>query len=183
MIRINKKAFTLVEILIAAGVTAVFLTMAITLFTRYNKFYSSRQGSAGLMQDCAIFVSRLRNDLNNAVKTKEGEFLTIDEKQVKFIIYDSGDGTTKPVIYSAIQQPDGYYSMARRIGNGANHILVDDKVASYSWRLNEETIPTEASPIKRWGFELTIKLGSKDLKNQSQEFKIVLYPVRLNKMQ
>ena len=182
MIRTKRKAFTLVEILVAAGVTAVFLTMAITLFMRYNKFYSIRHSSAGLMQDCAIFVSRLRNDLNNAVKT-EHDFMTIDEKQVKFSIYDSGDGKIKPVIYSAIQQSDGYYSMARRIGNGSNHILVDDKVASVSWRLNEETIKTEASPVKRYGLELQIVMGSKELNKQSSEFKTVIYPVRLNKMQ
>ncbi len=181
MIRIRKKAFTLVEVLIAAGVTAVFLTMAITLFTRYNQYYSIRQSSAGLMQDCAIFVSRLRNDLNNAVKTSD-EYLTIDEKQVKFDIYDSGDGKVKPVIYSMVQQPDGYYSMARRIGNGSNHIIIDKKIASLSWHLKEETIPTDASPFKRVGLELQINMGSKELKGKSYAFKVVLYPVRINKM-
>ena len=182
MIQIKKKAFTLVEILMAAGVTAIFLTMAITLFVRFSKNFSVSEGSSGLMQDCAIFVARLRNDLNNAVKTKDG-FISVDENQVKFNIYDSGDGSIKPVIYSATKQSNGYYSMGRRIGNGANHILVNGKVASFKWKLNEEVIPTEATPFKRCGFELSIEMGQSDSKSKPYAFKVVIYPTRLNKMQ
>lgn len=177
----NKKAFTLVEILVAAGVTAIFLGMAVTLFMRFSKNFSAGEGSAVLMQECSLFTARLRNDLNNAVKNKTGNFITVDETQLMFNIYDSEDGKIRSVIYSAVPQGNGYFNMTRRLDNNDAHLLVRGKVASYSWRLNEELIPTGATPVKRLGLALSLKMGAADLKNKSFDFRTVIYPVRVNK--
>ena len=183
MIVFKKKAFTLVEILIAAAVSAVFLGMAISLFLGFSKNFSAGEGSAVLMQECALFIARLRNDMNNAVKLKGSEFMTIDENQIKFDIYDSQDGKVKPVIYNAVKQADKYYNMTRRIGNGSSKTLIKGKIASYSWQLINESIPTGATPVKRLGFEINLKMGSPDLKNKSFDFKTIIFPVRVNKIQ
>lgn len=177
----SKKAFTLVEIMVAAGVTTVFLGMAITLFMRFSKSFSAGEGSAVLMQECALFTARLRTDLNNAVKTQKDKFITVDENQIMFDIYDSEDGRTKSVIYTAVPQSNGYYNMTRRLNNGEAHPIVKGKVASYSWHLNEELIPTGGTPIKRVGLALSLNMGSNELKNKSFDFKTVIYPVRINK--
>ena len=182
MIISNKKAFTLVEILVAAGVSAVFLGMVISLFMGFSKSFSAGEGSAVLMQECALFTARLRNDMNNSVMPKDGNYMTIDENQIKFTVYDSQDGVVKPVIYSAVPQANGYYNMTRRIANGKAHPIVKGKIASFSWKLNEETISTGATPIKRLGLEICLKMGSSDLKNKSFDFKTTIYPVRANKM-
>lgn len=177
----NKKAFTLVEIMIAAGVTAIFLGMAITLFLRFSQNFSAGEGSAVLMQECALFTARLRNDLNNAIKPKNSDFITLDETQLMFNIYDSDDGKTRSVIYSAAPLKNGYYNLSRRLDNNEPHLIVKGKVSSYSWKLNEELIPTGATPIKRIGLELHLKMGANELKNKSFDFKTVIYPVRVNK--
>ncbi len=179
----NKRAYTLVEIMIAAGVTAVFLGMAISLFMGFSKNFSAGEGSAILMQDCALFVARLRNDLNNAVKTKGIEFITLDENHIKFNVYDSEEGKIKPVIYTAVPLAGGYYNMTRRIANGSERPIVKGKIASYKWRLQEDIISKSAPIIKRLGVEIVLKMGSPDLKNKSFDFKTIIYPVRANKMQ
>ena len=177
----NKKAFTLVEILVAAGVTAVFLGMAVTLFMRFSKNFSAGEGSAVLMQECSLFTARLRNDLNNAIKPPNGDFITVDETQLMFNIYDSEDGKVRSVIYSAVPQTDGYFNMTRRLDNNEAHPIIKGKVASYSWHLNEELIPTGATPVKRIGLALSLNMGAADMKNKSFDFKTVIYPVRANK--
>ena len=178
----KKKAFTLVEILIAASVTAVFLGMAISLFLGLSKNFSASEGSAVLMQECALFVARLRNDLNNAVKPKEGTFITIDENHISFNVYDSADGNVKPVIYSAVLQKNSYYNITRRVGNGSDRPIVNGKIASFNWQLNEEIISSDKPVIIRSGVKIDLKMGSSDLKNKSFDFKTVIYPVRANKM-
>lgn len=183
MIPFKKKAFTLVEIIIAAGVSAIFLAMAVNLFISFSKNFSAGEGSAILMQECALFVARLRNDLNNAVKQNKDGFIEIDKNYIKFNIYDSGDGSIKPVIYTAVPKGNGYFNISRRIANGSEKFLVNGKVASYSWHLNEETIQTGATPIIRSGIALSLKMGSSELKNKSFDFKTTIYPVRINKTQ
>ena len=152
----DRKAFTLVEILVAAGVSAVFLGMVISLFMGFSKSFS--------------------------VMPKDGNYMTIDENQIKFNVYDSQDGVVKPIIYSAVLQTNGYYNMTRRIANGKAHTIVKGKIASFSWKLNEESISTGATPVKRLGLEINLKMGSSDLKNKSFDFKTTFYPVRANKM-
>ncbi len=182
MIISKKKAFTLVEILVAASVTAIFLGMAISLFMGLSKNFSASEGSAVLMQECALFVARLRNDLNNAVKPKEGDFITIDKNQIKFNVYDSEEGKVKPVIYSAVLKSNNYYNITRRIANGSERSIVNGKIASFSWSLKEDIISEEKPTIKRLGVEIDLNMGSSDLKNKSFYFKTVIYPVRANKM-
>lgn len=178
----TKKGYTLVEILIASAVSVVFLGMAISLFMQFTKSFSSGESSVILMQNCALFTARLRNDMNNAVKAKNGEaFMVLDEKQLLFNIYDSSDGSIKPVVYTAVPQSNGYFDITRRIGNKESSNIVKGKIASYAWALKEEIIPTKASPIKRFGLELNLKMGSNDLKNKSFDFKTVIYPVRVNR--
>ena len=183
MIQSDRKAFTLVEILVAASVSAIFLGMVITLFVGFSRNFSSGEGAAVLMQECALFTARLRNDMNNAVMPKDNNFMFIDGNQIKFNVYDSEDGVVKPVIYSAVLQPNGFYNMTRRIANGQAHTVVNGKIASYSWHLNNDIIPTGATPIKRIGLEICLKMGSSELKNKSFDFKTTIYPVRANKMQ
>lgn len=181
----KKKAFTLVEILVAAGVTAIFLGMAVSMFIGFGKNFSAGEGSAVLMQECALFVARLRNDLNNAVKDNTNSFITIDENQIKLNVYDSEEGKVKPVIYSAVAQANGYYNMTRRVANGSSRPIVNGKIASFSWQLKEEVISTGTPPIKsikRYGVEIDLKMGSSDLKNKSFDFKTIIYPIRVNKM-
>ncbi len=182
MIISNKRAFTLVEILIAAGVSVVFLGMAVTLFIGFSRSFSAGEGSAVLMQECALFTSRLRNDLNNAIMPQDRNFMTFVENQIKFNVYDSEDGVVKPVIYSAVRQSNGFYNITRKIANGAAHPIVKGKISSFNWSLIEDVIPTGATPVKRLGFELSLKMGSSDMKNKSFDFKTTIYPVRANKM-
>ena len=183
MIISNKRAFTLVEILVASGVSVIFLGMVITLFMGFSRTFSSGEGSAVLMQECALFTARLRNDMNNGVKTTDGNFITLDENQIIFNVYDSEEGKVKPVIYTAVPQANGYYNMTRRIANESAHNIVKGKISSFSWNLIEESIPTGATPIKRISLELNLKMGTSDLKNKSFDFKTTIYPVRANKMQ
>ena len=177
----NKKAFTLVEILIASAVTVIFLGMAISMFMRFSSYFSAGEGSAALMQECALFTARLRNDMNNAVRSQNGHGITIDGGQIMFNVYDSEEGRLKPVIYSAIPVQGGYYNMTRRIANEDSHTIVKGNVASFSWHLLEESIPTGATPVKRIGLELYLNMGSPTMKNKSFEYRTIIFPVRINR--
>ena len=76
----NKTGFTLIEILVVCGISVVFLTTAIMLLTNFRQGFSRSENTAVLMQESALFLARLRTDLNNAVLTTGGAAGTIDKQ-------------------------------------------------------------------------------------------------------
>jgi Tfp pilus assembly protein PilE len=182
----NKKAFTLVEILIACGVTAVFLATAITVFSNFRRGYSRSESSAIHLQDTALFVARLRNDLNNAVinpsisaQNQTNQFETTEDS-LDFMIYDNRMGQVVPVNYSLTGKP-GQQTLTRRSGNSSNKVLIKNNVASLSWKPEIEGFSGKASGTFRLCLNLKISLNDKKNKEKPFAFNTRIFPARLNK--
>lgn len=183
---INKKAFTLIEILIVCGVTAVFLATAISVFSNFRLGYSRSESSAIHLQNTALFVAKLRNDLNNAVinpslttQNQTNQFETTDEN-LSFMVYDNKAGQVTPVSYSLSGEP-GKQTLRRRLGNDSDKILIRNNVASLSWKTEIETFSGKASGTFRLCLNLKILLKDKKNKEKPFSFNTRIFPARLNK--
>ncbi|MGM0600319.1 MAG: PulJ/GspJ family protein [Candidatus Rifleibacteriota bacterium] len=182
----NNKGFTLVEILIVCGVTAVFLTTAISVFSNFRRGYSRSESSAIHLQDTALFVAKLRNDLNNAVidpspssQNQSNHFETTDET-LSFMVYDNTIGQVTPVSYSLSGKQD-QKTLKRRLGNNSNKILIKNNVASLSWNPEIESFSGKASGTFRLCLNLKILLKDKKSKEKPFAFNTRIFPARLNK--
>jgi type II secretory pathway pseudopilin PulG len=184
----KRRAFTLVEILVVCGIVSVFLGTAIMLFTNFRRGYSRSEGTAVLMQDGALFLARLRTDLNNAVIAPDSSGgapaqLSATPDQLSFMVYSSREARTMPVVYRYLAADNGG-SVFRREGSEKERELIKDRVASLTWQTElERFIEPEStgSGTLRLSIGLDIKLKMKSGDEKPFTLKTSIFPARLNR--
>lgn len=179
-------AFTLPEILVVSAIIALFFGGAIMLFTNFRRSYSRSEGTAVVLQEAALFVARLRTDLNNAVRNPNlssephDNQLLASDNQLDFVIYSDKDGQTVPVSYNYLQSDAGG-SISRRLGNQSERVIVKDSIASFSWQTELETLPTTGTATLRLGLRLNLSLKSPGNTDSEFDFSTIIFPARLNR--
>ncbi len=184
--RKNKIGFTLVEIIVVCGIVAVFMGTAMIVFTNFRSGYSKSESTAVLMQEAVLFISRLRNDLNNAVldtsNPEKAKQIDANSNSLSFKIYDSKSGEIFPVSYN-LRKSDEKISILRKVGMDAEKVVLADNVASISWVPEFENFTGKASGTYRLSLNFSMKLRDSQKKNSKREFSLStrIFPVRLNK--
>lgn len=184
MKKTSKKGFTLVEILVVCGVSALFLAIAISVFSNFRQGYSRSESGAILLQDAAIFLAQLRNDMNNAVidpaAANAGSQFSVDSNHLSFKIYDNRESKILPVVYSVV--PSGKKTdLLRKVGTNSAKTLIRDNVASITWSTEIEAFAGKASGTVRLSLNLVVNLKTE--KGQEKPFSIStrIFPARLNR--
>lgn len=182
----NTKAFTLVEILVVCGIATVFLGVAIMLLTNFSQGFSRSENTAVLMQESALFIARLRTDLNNAVLTGNLDMVPMEKQlsasanKLQFQVYSSVDGKTIPITYTYEPQTRGG-NLLRQEANGSNRVLIKDHVASLSWQTELEKFSTPGSGTFRLSIALSLQLKVDSGKEKPFELKTSIFPARMNR--
>ncbi len=178
----TNKAFTLVEILVVCGVSALFLAIAISVFSNFRQGYSHSESGAILLQDAALFLAQLRSDMNNAVidpdlpaEQSQNQFNT-EPGQLRFKIYDNHEGKILPVVYTISSR-----DLTRRVGAGSARHLIRGNVASISWQSEIESFAGKASGTIRLGLKLSVNLATEKEKNRHFVVSAKVFPSRLNR--
>lgn len=186
MNRINKQGFTLVEILVVFGVIAVFLGTAISVFTNFRQGYSRSESGAILLQDAAMFLAQLRNDLNNAVIDSGAPAQRVDQQflvepgQLRFKVYDNREGKVVPAVYRIVSGKNGG-EMLRKLGISTEKGLIKNSVASISWYPEVEHFSGKASGTMRLSLVVKLSLKTPGGKEKPFELNTRIFPARLNR--
>ncbi|PKL42348.1 MAG: hypothetical protein CVV41_14505 [Candidatus Riflebacteria bacterium HGW-Riflebacteria-1] len=181
-------AFTLVEILVVCGIASVFLATAVMLFTNFRRGFSRSEGTAILMQEGALFVARLRNDLNNAILVpvvagNNESQLNSTPDHLSFSVYSSREAKALPVIYR-YQPSESGGSLFRREGNDSERVLIKDRVASLTWQTELERFvepDSTSSGTVRLSIGLDIQLKMPTGSERPFLLKTSIFPARLNR--
>ncbi|PKL50298.1 MAG: hypothetical protein CVV42_03320 [Candidatus Riflebacteria bacterium HGW-Riflebacteria-2] len=182
------RAFTLVEIIVVCGIVTVFLGTAIMLFTNFRRGFSRSEGTAVLMQDGALFLARLRTDLNNAVIAPDASGgtpaqINTTPDQLSFMVYSSREAKALPVIYRYLAAENGG-SIFRREGGEKERELIKDRVASLTWQTELERFvepDSTGSGTIRLSIGLDMKLKMKSGDEKPFSLKTSIFPARLNR--
>lgn len=181
-------AFTLVEILVVCGIASVFLATAVMLFTNFRRGFSRSEGTAILMQEGALFVARLRNDLNNAVLVpviagNDQAQLNSTPDRLSFSVYSSREAKALPVVYR-YQSSETGGSVFRREGNDNERVLIKDRVASLTWQTELERFvepDSTSSGTVRLSIALDMQLKMPTGSEKPFLLKTSIFPARLNR--
>lgn len=184
MKKTDKKAFTMVEILVVCGVVALFLAIAITVFSNFRQGYSKSESGAILLQETAMFLARLRSDMNNAVlnpKTIDsGKQFSVEPNQLSFNVYDNHEGKIVPVVYSITGSKEGF-DLSRTAGAASPKTLIKNHIASMSWNTEIETFSGPASGTVRISLKLKTTLKTTKGKEKPLTISTHIFPSRLNR--
>lgn len=182
----KRSAFTLVEILVVCGIVTVFLGMAIMIFTNFRRGYSRSENTAVLMQESALFLARLRTDLNNAVLTGESGAVPLDQQlnstaeRLQFLVYSSQEGKTLPITYRYRPGRAGG-SIYRKEANASERQLIKDHVASLTWQAEIEKFATPGSGTLRLSINLDVHLKVDSGSEKPFRIKTSIFPARMNR--
>lgn len=183
----NRKAFTLVELIVATAILAVVMTSIVTVIVNFTRNYGKSESSGILLQESALFLARLRTDMNNAVVEgnvasigKNGALIYVDSKQLRFPVYSSTSGRIEHVVYEIEQSRTGY-SVTRKTAND-NIQKIADNIATVTWKLENDVIPLKPKPIERYSLYLDMEFSlKKDNSGNSFKLKTRIFPARLNR--
>lgn len=181
----HKTGFTLIEILVVCSISVVFLGTAIMLLTNFRQGYSRSENTAVLMQEGALFLARLRTDLNNAV-LGGGAAGAIDKQiqalpgQLSFNVYSSRHGKILPVVYSYEELKEGG-TIRRKEANEAEKNLISNHVASLSWQMQLEKFATPGSGTFRISVAVDLQLKVSSGREKPFAIKTSIFPARLNR--
>ena len=186
MNRINKTGFTLVEILVVCGVVSIFLAIAISVFSNFRRGYSRSESGAILLQDAAMFLAQLRNDMNNAVidpgsgPGEADQHFVVEPGLLRFKIYDNREGKIVSVVYRVSDEKDGG-DLFRKSGLNSEKNLIRNNVASISWSPELESFAGKASGTMR--LSLVVKMNLKTTRGNEKPFEMNtrIFPARLNR--
>jgi prepilin-type N-terminal cleavage/methylation domain-containing protein len=186
MKRIIKRGFTLVEIIVVCGVVAVFMGTVISLFVNFQQGYSKSESSAVLLQESALLLAQMRNDMNNAVLNAQASAnssakqFVAEKEQLSFNIYDNRAGKIYPVVYR-LSGPAGQQSLSRRPGSGSEKTIIKGSVASLSWATEVENFSGAASGTIRLSLKVAFSLKTERGSEKPFSIKTRIFPARLNR--
>ena len=181
----KNKAFTLVEILVVCGIVGVFMGTAMILMTNFRRGFSRSENTAVLMQEGALFIARLRTDLNNAVLTGNLDMVPIQNQlaatadKLQFQVYSSQAGKTMPITYTYAARNSGGTLMREEAGK--ERVIIKDHVASLSWQTELERFATPGSGTFRLSIALHIELKVDSDKEKAFTLKTSIFPARMNR--
>lgn len=181
----EKKAFTLVEILVVCAIAGVFLGTAMMLMTNFRRGFSRSENTAVLMQEGALFIARLRTDLNNAVLTGNLGMVPVQNQlstaadKLQFQIYSSQAGKTIPITYSYVSRSTGGTLLREEAGK--ERVIIKDHVASLSWQTELEKFATPGSGTFRLSIAVSIELKVDSGKEKPFTLKTSIFPARMNR--
>ena len=185
----NKIGFTLVEILVVSLLVTTFIGSGIMIMSNFRRSYSKSESSAILMQEAAIFSAKIRNDLNNAIldptapdRSPKNQ-IYISGDQLSFKAYNSSSGKSEPIVYS-VEKTGNQLSIMRKAGLKPAAAVIKNKVASITWKLEQETFTGNASGVIRLGVSLDLILADPKKQNNKRQFQLTtrIFPARLNKI-
>jgi len=182
----NNRAFTLVEILVVCGIVTVFLGMAIMIFTNFRRGFSRSENTAILMQESALFLARLRTDLNNAVLTGDSAAVPLEKQlnstpeRLQFLVYSSQAGKTLPITYTFRPGHTGG-SIYRKESGSSERQLIKEHVASLTWDAEIEKFATPGSGTLRLSINLDLHLKADSGSEKPFRIKTSIFPARMNK--
>lgn len=177
------KAFTLVEILVVCSVAALFIGTLVLLFTNVTRGYGRAEGEAVLLQKSALFIARLRDDLNNAVIAPDENYQTAilqSSDRLLFNIYCSSERGVLPVAYSYYPDPNGG-RITRKQGSDNERTLIQESVATLAWQLDIQKYETIGTNTVRMALEVDFALQASGRLSKPFEFKTLIFPARLNR--
>lgn len=185
-----RRGLTLVEILVASGLLIMVGGGLIYAFIQFRRGYEKGEGSAVVLQEAALLLGSLRNDLINAVLDKnappgrwQDAALVVTPDRVSFLVFSDAQGRTERVTYAFTPGPNGG-SISRALGTKTPRPLVQNRVASLAWQLGEETAPGPGSGTRRIWLDLRLTLGGQGRPGLTSRPAIIatkLFPVRLNR--
>lgn len=147
----SKKAYTLVEVLVATTITAILLTAVFTLFQPVSKLISSLSTSDTIVSINNTVSSYITNSLNdaNAAKLYTGVDLSVVNDDIATDIakyrtnYNAADDTPKLLYFAFDETENTYYAYAIDLKTDLKNAAHDD--GSWTQTQWETWLKTEAN--------------------------------------
>lgn len=183
----KKRAFTLVELIIATAILAVVMTSIITVLVNFMRNYGKSESSGILLQESALFLASLRNDLNNAVlegdniNTNLNNIIVISNDNILRIpVYNNASGKVEQVFYE-IEETKSGYNILRRVNNN-NVKRIASNIATITWKLEHDSFIAKPKNIIRYNILLDAEFNNnKEKSGSSLKLKTAVFPARLNR--
>jgi len=183
-------AFTLVEIVIGTFIALMLVVIVSMLLVQFKRSYSKGEESSVGIQEGGLFLANLRSDFVNAVMDPSlpperwKEAIRAEPETLAFQIYKDAEGKIEPVLYHLEKKADGMLSVSRTQGAGSSKLLVNQRIASLSWKVETEVFPGLASGVKQIWLSLDMTLGGQGkpgIKAKVVNLSTKCFPTRLNK--
>ncbi len=189
--RSPRKGLTVVEILVVAGIAILVIGGIIFIMTQFRRGFSKGEESIVVLQEGGLFLATLRHDMVNAVSPSKDpiafwkDSIAVAPEKLRLNIYKDTDGNIEPVEYFYEPRPTGG-SISRVQGTGGKKILVNNRVASLTWKLGAETVSATgmASGVRQLWVDLDFIMGGQGrigIKSKELTIRTKLFPTRLNR--
>ncbi|MBF0405940.1 MAG: hypothetical protein HQM10_01195 [Candidatus Riflebacteria bacterium] len=181
----EKRGITIVEILVSTGVLILIVSGLIFLMTGFRRSFDKGEESVVVLQESALFLSTLRNDLVNAIPDRSlpvdkwREHIKSSPTRLAFNVFSDSTGGIAPVVY------DYSNSSIKRTASGKSRVIVNGHAAAISWNIAAEELTGTASGVKRlWidfkgVFSGKNKPGKAETSGKTIKLETKLFPVRL----
>jgi type II secretory pathway pseudopilin PulG len=191
MKRTDTQGFTLVEILIVSVIVVMIIGSITALTVQFKRSFTKGEETSVIMQESGMFLALLRNDLINAVMDKSippeqwTKAIVSTDDRLAFTIFRDAEGTIEPVVYSYDWKTGAKGgSISRAQGNNRARIIVDQRVASLSWKVESDVVTGLATGTRQIWLSLDLSLGGQGKEGiQSKKIRVStnLFPTRMNK--
>jgi len=181
---------TFVEIIIAGGLAVLVIGATLYAFMQFRRGFEKGESSAVVLQEGALFLGFLRNDLINAVIDKtlppdrwRDAVMTVTSNQVSFTAFHDDEGNTEKISY-AFSPALGGGSLTRTQGSSRTKTLIDKGIASLSWSLGEEIVPGIGSGVRRIWLNVDLTIGGQGKAGMTSKIITLstkLFPTRMNR--
>lgn len=184
------QGFTLVEGVLASGLTVVLIGCLIVVLIQFQRGFSQGEEAAVVLNEAGCFLSFLRYDLVNAVgptdsdRTDWRRYLRVTRDSISFNIFSDTAGSMQPIEYVFESSPTGGTILRAQGPN--RRILVDHHIASLTWQLETDvaTSPEIASGYRQLWLSIHMStFGHTKFNGRTKEVPIStkIFPTRLHR--
>ena len=175
----------MVEILIVVVIAVLFIGTLMSLFTQFRRSFAKGEESTTVIQEGGFFLAHLRNDLINAVvpaglaANDWYKAIVARPDSLEFSLYRDAEGNIDTVTYQFADK-----SVKRVLSSAGAKVLVEGHLASLSWNVGSEVIPSGGSGTRRLWVDLSVLLGGQGKPGVTSKPLIIrtrLFPARLNR--